>query len=84
MVEVVAAPEALMEIRCADTGDLTRIAWHIGNRHVPTQVLRDALRIRRDHVLADLARQLGAEVIEIEAPFDSGRRGLSECARACL
>lgn len=69
LVEVVAAPEALMEIRCADTRDLTRLAWHIGNRHVPTQVLRDALRIRRDHVLADLARQLGAEVTELEAPF---------------
>ena len=69
LVEVVAAPEALLEIRCADTKDLARIAWHIGNRHVPTQVLTNALRIRCDHVLADLARQLGAEVAEIEAPF---------------
>ena len=69
LVEVVAAPEALLEIRCADARHLARIAWHIGNRHVPTQVLSDALRIRRDHVLADLARQLGADVVEIEAPF---------------
>ncbi len=69
LVEVVAAPEALLEIRCADARHLARIAWHIGNRHVPAQVLSNALRIRRDHVLADLARQLGAEVAEIDAPF---------------
>jgi urease accessory protein len=69
LVEVVAAPELLLEIRCADARHLARIAWHIGNRHVPVQVLSDALRIRREHVLADMARQLGANVVEIEAPF---------------
>jgi urease accessory protein len=69
LVEVVAAPEALLEIRCADAKHLARVAWHIGNRHVPAQVLSNALRIRRDHVLADLTRQLGAQVSEIEAPF---------------
>jgi urease accessory protein len=69
LVEVVAAPELLLEIRCADAKHLARVAWHIGNRHVPVQVLSDALRIRRDHVLADLVRQLGANVVEIEAPF---------------
>jgi len=71
LVEVVAAPEALLEIRCADARHLARIAWHIGNRHAPAQVLANGLRIRRDHVLAELARQLGGEVVEIEAPFDS-------------
>lgn len=81
LVEVVAAPEALLEIRCSDARDLARIAWHIGNRHVPTQVLRDALRIRRDHVLADLARRLGAQVAEIEAPF-TPEGGAYENARA--
>src|SRR6202034_1730274 len=68
LVEVVAAPELLLEIRCADARHLARIAWHIGNRHVPVQVLSDALRIRREHVLADMARQLGGNVVEIEAP----------------
>lgn len=70
LIEVVAAAEALLEIRCADPLHLARVAWHFGNRHVPAQVLADALRVRRDHVLADLAAQLGAEVVEIEAPFD--------------
>ncbi len=69
LVEVVAAPELLLEIRCADAKHLARVTWHIGNRHVPAQMLSNGLRIRRDHVLADLARQLGAEVAEIEAPF---------------
>ena len=47
-----------------------RLAWHLGNRHLPTQLLGDRLRIRRDHVIAEMAAGLGAEVREIEAPFD--------------
>jgi urease accessory protein len=70
LVEVVAAPEALLEIRCADPHHLVRLAWHFGNRHVPVEVRGDALRIRRDHVLADLAQKLGARVVPLEAPFE--------------
>jgi urease accessory protein len=70
LIEVVAAPEPLLEIRCTDPLHLARVAWHLGNRHVPTQLLPTALRIRGDHVIAEMARQLGAEVIEIAAPFD--------------
>jgi len=70
LVEVIAAPEPLLEIRCNDALHLARVAWHLGNRHLPTQLLPGALRIRRDHVIADMARQLGAAVIEISAPFD--------------
>jgi urease accessory protein len=70
LIEVVAAPEPLLEIRCANAKHLARVAWHLGNRHLPTQVLGNALRIRRDHVMADMAVQLGARVAEIEAPFD--------------
>ena len=70
LIEVVAAPEPLLEIRCPDLLHLARVAWHLGNRHVPTQLLPKALRIRRDHVIAEMARQLGAQVVEITAPFD--------------
>ncbi len=70
LVEVVAAPEALLEIRGTDPLHLARLAWHLGNRHVPAQLLAKALRVRRDHVIAEMAVQLGARVIEIEAPFD--------------
>jgi urease accessory protein len=70
LVEVVAAPELLLEVRGNDPQHLTRIAWHLGNRHVPAQILGKTLRIRRDHVLEEMLRGLGARVIEIEAPFD--------------
>lgn len=70
LIEVVAAPEPLIEIRGADPSHLVRIAWHLGNRHLPTQIVGKGLRIRRDHVIEDMVRGLGARIIEIEAPFD--------------
>ena len=70
LIEVVAAPEPLLEIRCTDAQHLARLAWHFGNRHLPTQLLPKALRIRRDHVIAAMAQKLGGRIIAIEAPFD--------------
>jgi urease accessory protein len=70
LVEVVAAPEPLVEIRGADPHHLIRVAWHLGNRHLPTQIMPKGLRIRRDHVIEAMVRGLGARVTEIEAPFD--------------
>jgi len=70
LVEVVAAPEPLIEIRGSDPRHLVRLAWHLGNRHLPTQMLPNGLRIRRDHVIEAMVRGLGARVIEIQAPFD--------------
>jgi urease accessory protein len=70
LVEVVAAPEPLIEIRGADPHHLIRVAWHLGNRHLPTQIMPKALRIRRDHVIETMVKGLGARVTEIEAPFD--------------
>ncbi|HEY0235098.1 MAG TPA: urease accessory protein UreE [Afipia sp.] len=69
-IEVVAAPEPLVEIRAADPGQIVRIAWHLGNRHLPTQIVGKALRIRRDHVIENMVRGLGAKVTPIDAPFD--------------
>src|SRR4051795_13273732 len=70
IVEVVAVPEPLIEIRGADPQHLVRLAWHLGNRHLPTQVTARGLRIRRDHVIEAMVKGLGARVVEIEAPFD--------------
>src|SRR3954468_2162605 len=70
LVEVVAAPEPLLEIRGQDPFHLVRLAWHLGNRHLPTQIIGKGLRIRRDHVIEDMVKGLGARVMEIEAPFD--------------
>jgi urease accessory protein len=70
LVEVVAAPEPLAEIRGSDPQHLVRLAWHLGNRHLPTQITARGLRIRRDHVIEAMVKGLGARIIEIEAPFD--------------
>ena len=70
MVEVVAAPEPLLEIRGRDPQHLLRLAWHLGNRHLPTQITARALRIRRDHVIEAMLKGLDARLVEIEAPFD--------------
>src|SRR4051812_9394603 len=70
LIEVVAAPEPLSEIRGHDPQHLVRIAWHLGNRHLPTQIMPKALRIRRDHVIEAMVKGLGGRVIEIDAPFD--------------
>ena len=70
LIEVVAAPEPLAEIRGNDPQHLARVAWHLGNRHLPTQIMAKGLRIRRDHVIEAMVKGLGARVIEIEAPFD--------------
>ncbi len=66
-IEIVAAKEKLLHI---ESDQLARIAYHLGNRHVPVQVGRDFLRIEADHVLEEMARQLGARVSHVEAPFE--------------
>jgi urease accessory protein len=70
LVEVVAAPEPLIEIKGSDPHHLIRVAWHLGNRHLPTQIMPKGPRIRRDHVIEAMVKGLGARVVEIEAPFD--------------
>jgi urease accessory protein len=69
-VKVCAAPEAVIEIAAADRGSLLRIAWHLGNRHLPLQVTGGRLRIREDHVIAEMVSGLGGQITRREAPFD--------------
>jgi urease accessory protein len=70
LVEVVAAPEPLIEARAADLAALSRLAWHLGDRHVPVQVLPNRIRARRDAAVEALLKSLGAKVAMIEAPFE--------------
>ncbi len=65
LVEIAAAEEPVLVV----TGDLVRLAWHIGNRHTPCQIEPNRLVIRADHVLADMLRGLGASVTEGMEPF---------------
>jgi urease accessory protein len=70
VVDVVAEPEPLIEVRGNDLTHLARLAWHLGDRHVPVQVLANRLRMRRDEVLEALLKNLGGRLTAIEAPFD--------------
>jgi len=70
VVRVEARPEPLAEIHAHADDDLVRIAWHLGNRHLPVQLLGVHIRIRRDHVIEAMVEQLGGHVDHIEAPFD--------------
>jgi len=70
IVCVAGRSEPLLEIAAANPHQLARLAWHLGNRHTDVQIAGEVLRIRRDHVLADMLKGLGAAVTEIEAPFD--------------
>lgn len=69
-VEVVGKPEALMEVRPKDEGDLVRIAWQLGNHHLPLQVVGKKLRIRANAEIAATLAGLGAKITPIEAAFD--------------
>ena len=67
VIEIVAEPEKVLHI---ETKDLARVAYHLGNRHVPVQVGEGFLRITQDHVLEEMVQKLGAKVSHLEAPFE--------------
>lgn len=69
-LRVRSAPEPVFEITAGDRAGLLRIAWHLGNRHLPLQVAGEQLRIRADHVIAEMVTGLGGRITRLEAPFD--------------
>ncbi|EEX32668.1 MULTISPECIES: urease accessory protein UreE [Vibrio] len=70
VVEVKAAPEKVSTVYCSDLHLLTRVAYHLGNRHVPLQVEFGWVRYQHDHVLDEMVEGLGANVTTEEAPFE--------------
>lgn len=70
LVRVTGKPELLVEISTPNAQGMARIAWHIGNRHTEVQIVGDRLRIRRDHVLEEMLRGLGASLSFVDASFD--------------
>lgn len=70
VIEVQAEPEQLYEVRANDEKHLLQLAWQLGNRHLPAQITADSIRIRADHVIKSMLIGLGANVTEINAPFD--------------
>jgi urease accessory protein len=70
VVLVAGEAETLIEISAKKPLDLLRLAWHVCNRHTDAQFAEKAFRIRRDHVLEEMVKGLGAVTKDIEAPFD--------------
>ena len=70
VIEIVAQTEKVLHITCKTAQDITRAAYHLGNRHVPVQVGDGFLRIAADHVLEEMLLGLGAAIEPIEAPFE--------------
>ncbi|MFH1035507.1 MAG: urease accessory protein UreE [Pseudomonadota bacterium] len=69
VVAVRAAVEELTLAACAETLDLARACYHLGNRHAPVQIRADGVLYQRDHVLDDMLRGLGLEPRPVEAAF---------------
>ncbi|TCH98912.1 urease accessory protein UreE [Roseococcus sp. SYP-B2431] len=69
-VLVRAAEETLVEVRASSASHLVRLAWHIGNRHLPAELQADRILIREDHVIEAMLRGLGATVTKVRAPFN--------------
>jgi len=84
VVQVVAAKETVSTITANDPWRLARASYHLGNRHVPVQIGAGWLRIRHDHVLDDMLRGQGFEVVVEEAPFEpeSGAYGAAHHAHS--
>ncbi len=69
-IRVQAMPEALYEVSAVDPVHLLALTWHVGNRHLATQIMSDHIRIRHDPVIKTMLEQLGAKVHEIQAGFN--------------
>lgn len=83
VIAVVAADEPVADIHTHSVAETARIAWHIGNRHIPLQVLKNgSLRIRDDHVLVAMIEGLGAHVHRALAPFSPEGGAYSDEAKA--
>ena len=68
-LKVQAASELIVEVRHKDPNQLVRLAWHLGNRHLPTEIRNQVLRIRPDHVIEDMLHGLGADLVKVQVPF---------------
>ena len=68
-VEIIAADEALIAVRARDPAHLARLAWHLGNRHLPAQIEADRILIRKDHVIRAMLEGLGAALSDVVEPF---------------
>src|SRR5262245_8290817 len=78
-IGITGASESLVEVRHNDRHQLMRLAWHLGNRHLPTEIREGALRIRPDHVIEEMLRGFGAALDKVQEAFqpEGGAYGAS-------
>lgn len=69
IVEIVAAPEPLLEVTPRGQEHLVQLAWHIGNRHMAAQIEKKRILVPRDHVARTMLAGLGAELRDVTEPF---------------
>ena len=69
-IVVRAAKEAVVEITCTEPGELVKVAWHLGNRHLAAEIYEDRIYIRPDHVIVAMVEGLGADTRLLERSFD--------------
>lgn len=69
LIKIIAAEEPLLKITGDDARHLTRLTWHIGNRHLPCQIEPDHILIQPDKVISDMIGVLGGQVEEVTQPF---------------
>ena len=77
LLKVQAAPELVVDVRHQDPDQLARLAWHLGNRHLPTEIRNQVLRIRPDHVIEKMLHGFGADLVHLEVPFQPERGAYS-------
>lgn len=70
VILVRAAEEPLVEIRAHNAAEMIRLAWHLGNRHLPAELQEHRILIREDHVIEQMLRGLGAHIQKVRAPFN--------------
>jgi urease accessory protein len=68
-LKVQAAAELIVEVRHKDPNQLMRLVWHLGNRHLPTEIRNQVLCVRPDHVIEGLLHRFGADLVRAQAPF---------------
>ena len=79
-LRIQAATELVVEVRHPDPRQFVRLAWHLGNRHLPTEIHEQVLRIRPDHVIEQMLDGFGAELIKVQVAFqpEGGAYGRQE------
>jgi len=70
VILVRAAEEPLVDIRATSAAGMIRLAWHLGNRHLPAELQEHRILIREDHVIEAMLRGLGAQITRVRAPFN--------------